>query len=122
MNNLYSFLANAKAQHQALTTLDGIVMYHLTESVIPEYIYFMPKNLVDHRSLSKFFDCQFIYMPDKFYVIYFNPIRWVMPDLADVMNKVKGIAIQYGKDKLLFQMTYGRLIFDRTHTDKVEDK
>ena len=123
MSNLFSFLAYAKAQNLVLKNIDGIVLYHLTESAIPEYIYFMPKRLIGDRSISKFFNCQFKYIPDKFYLIYFNPIRWVLSDLPDIMRSIEGLAIEYGNNKLLFQLTYGRVTFDITNAkkDKLKD-
>lgn len=118
MSSLTSFLAYAEAQNLALKTLDGIVMYHLTEAAIPEYIFFMPVRLPNGKSLGKFFNCQFRYIPEKFYLIYFNPIRWVLPNLADTMRELEGIAVEYGKYKLSFQLTYGRIIFDVTQSNK----
>lgn len=118
MSSLNSFLAYAEAQNLVLKTLDGIVMYHLTESAIPEYVYFMPKRLTDRKSLGKFFDCQFKYIPEKFFLIYFNPIRWVLTDLADIMRSLEGVAVEYGQNKLLFQLTYGRITFDLTQCIK----
>ena len=122
MNNIFSFLAYAKAQNLVLKNIDGIILYHLTESAIPEYIYFMPKRLVGNRSLSKFFNCQFKYIPEKFYLIYFNPIRWVLPDLPETMRSIQGIAIEYGNNRLLFQLTYGRVTFDITQARKGKTK
>jgi len=122
MSSLNSFLAYAEAQNLVLKTLDGIVMYHLTEAAIPEYIYFMPRRLPIGKSLSKFFNCQFKYIPEKFYLIYFNPIRWVLPNLAEVMREIEGVAVEYGHSKLLFQLTYGRITFDVTQCKKTNAK
>ncbi|MGY0036913.1 hypothetical protein [Pedobacter sp. NJ-S-72] len=105
--------------------IDGVIMYPFEEIAIPQYVYFMPKILIEGESLSKFFEQQFLYLPDIFYVLYFNPIRWILPDLAERIHSLDCVPIAYGKDHKLFQLSYGRITFDvtpATHEKESEEQ
>lgn len=114
MSSMTSFLAYAEARNRVLKPIDGVVMYPFEETAIPQYVYFMPKTLVEGEHLSEFFKHQFLYLPDLFYVLYFNPIRWILPDLAQRIQSLECIPVGYGKDRKLFQLSYGRITFDVT--------
>lgn len=117
MCSLFSFLAYSEAQDRVLQRLNGIILYPYTESGIPEYVHFMPKNLVKGVSLGSYFKRKVLYLPDQFFVLYFNPIRWILPDLANTMKSLNAIPIEYGKHRLNFLLSYGRITFDVTPRD-----
>lgn len=114
MSSMTSFLAYAEARNRVLKPIDGVIMYPFEETAIPQYVYFMPKTLAEGEHLSEFFKHQFFYLPDLFYVLYFNPIRWILPDLAERIQSLECIPVGYGKDRKLFQLSYGRITFDVT--------
>lgn len=114
MCSMTSFLAYAEAKNRVLKHIDGVIMYPFEETAIPQYVYFMPKTLTAGESLSRFFEQQFLYLPDIFYVLYFNPIRWILPDLAERIHSLDCVPIAYGKNQKLFQLSYGRITFDVT--------
>ena len=125
MCSLVSYLAYAESHNMVLERMDGIVMYPiLEETPIPHYIYFMPFELYEGKSLTSYVSRQFLYMPGKFYVLYFHPIRWILPDLGETIKSLPCIPIGYGQSRILFHMSYGRLTFDVTpeHLGKEEEK
>lgn len=121
MSSMTSFLAYAEARNRVLKPIDGIIMYPFEETTIPQYVYFMPKTLAEGECLSEFFKHQFLYLPDLFYVLYFNPIRWILPDLAERIQSLQCIPAGYGKDQKLFQLSYGRITFDVTPVSEEPD-
>ncbi|MBB6501683.1 hypothetical protein [Pedobacter cryoconitis] len=114
MSSMLSFLAYAEARSRVLETVDGVLMYPYSENSIPQYVYFMPKKLAEDERLGEFFNHQFLYLPDIFYVLYFNPVRWILPDLAERMQSLEYVPVAYGRDRILFQLSYGRITFDVT--------
>lgn len=114
MSSMTSFLAYAKTKNRVLKPMEGVIMYPFEEISIPQYVYFMPKNLAKGESLSNFFKGQFLYLPDMFYVLYFNPVRWILPDLAERIQSLECRSVGYGKDQKLFELSYGRITFDIT--------
>jgi len=119
MCSLVSYLAYAEAHNMVLESMDGVIMYPVMEETpIPHYIYFMPFDLSKVGSLTSFLNKQFLYMPGKFYVLYFYPIRWILPDLGEIIKSLPCIPLGYGQSRILFHMSCGRLTFDVT-PDKV---
>ncbi|KIO74596.1 hypothetical protein TH53_25535 [Pedobacter lusitanus] len=117
-----SFLAYAKTKNRVLKHVDGIIMYPFEETPVPQYVYFMPKKLTEEDRLGRFFEQQFLYLPDIFYVLYFNPIRWILPDLGALIHSLDCRAVGYGKDCKLFQLSYGRITFDITSITQEQEE
>ena len=122
MCSMLSFLAYAKAQQRILKRLNGIIMYPQTESGIPEYVHFMPKELKHGKCLSSCLKHRISCLSDHFYILYFNPIRWILPDLSHTMKSLHAVPVQYGKHQLNFMLSYGRITFDVTPQDLSDDE
>lgn len=122
MCSMTSFLAYAEAKNRILECIDGIIMFPFEENAIPQYVYFMPKTLAEGELLSSFFEQQFLYLPDIFYVLYFNPIRWILPDLAERIHSLDYVPAGYGRDRRLFQLSYCRITFDVTSVTQQEQE
>jgi hypothetical protein len=122
MCSLFSFLAYSEERNRVLKSIEGVIMYPYTETNVPNYVYFMPKKLNEGEHLGAFFKQQFLYLPDEFYVLYFNPIRWILPDLASIMKSLNSIPVGYGKNQLLFELSYGRITFDVTPNSNQQEK
>ena len=114
MCSMLSFLAYSKAQKRILKRLNGIIIYPQTESGIPEYVHFMPKELKPGKCLSSCFKQRIFHLSDHFYILYFNPIRWILPDLSHTMKSLHAVPVQYGKHRLNFMLSYGKITFDVT--------
>lgn len=117
MNNMYSlfsFLTYSEAQNRTLKSIDGVILYPHSKHDVPEYIHFLPKVLDDGSSLKLTFKPRSLTISDKFYLLYFNPIRWIVPDLGDTMRSLKRIPVIYGDFKISFFLSYGRITFDVT--------
>ena len=122
MCSMLSFLAYSEAQQRILRRLNGIIMYPNTENGIPEYVHFMPKELKHGKCLNSCFKHRVLYLPDRFYILYFNPIRWILPDLSETMKSLDAVPVQYGKHRLNFMLSYGRMTFDITPQDTSPDE
>ncbi|WP_442587759.1 hypothetical protein ACSBL2_17075 [Pedobacter sp. AW31-3R] len=113
----FSFLAYSEAQNRVLQQLNGIIIYPFTETGIPEFVHFMPETRNRRAGLSTYFKRRVRYLPEQFYVLYFNPIRWVLPDLASTMRSLTAFPVEYGKHRLNFLISYGCITFDVTPND-----
>lgn len=118
---MLSFLAYSEAQKRVLKRLNGIIIYPRTENGIPEYVHFMPKKLAKGACLGSCFKQRVLHLPDHFYVLYFNPIRWVLPDLPATMKSLDAVPVEYGQHRLDFLLSYGRITFDVTPRDLSPD-
>lgn len=117
----FSFLVSSEANSRVLQQMNGIILYPFTENGIPEYVHFMPKTLRKGRSLTACFKRSRDIVKDQFYVLYFNPIRWIMPDLARTMRSLDALPVEYGKNKLNFLLSYGSITFDVTPRDNAAE-
>ncbi|WP_158799602.1 hypothetical protein [Pedobacter sp. L105] len=123
MCSLVSYLAYAEAHNMVLKCMDGLIMYPVMEETpIPHYIYFMPMDITDVGSLSKFLNSHFLYLPGTFYVLYFHPIRWILPDLGETIRSMPCLPVGYGQSRILFHMSCGRMTFDVTPDKTIREE
>ena len=114
-------MAYSEAQNRTLKSIDGLILYPYCKSGIPEYIHFLPGVLREGQSVMSILKQGVLKNPNRFYVLYFNPIRWIVNDLAETMRSLKTIPVKYGEFKIPLALSYGRITFDVTPDFKISD-
>lgn len=113
MIGLSSFLDYAKAQKIALSPVEGIIMYDDSQG-IPQEVIFIPKTLKKGGRLKGLIRKTLSASTTVAYVVYFQGIRWVIPDLETTVANLNSNQIVYGQARVSAKISYGRLTFNTT--------
>jgi len=116
MMSLTAHLDYAKAQNKVIDTLKGIIIYPDT-SGIPQEVLFIPTTEPLGGSFDTVFSKIFRKQTPAAYIVYFQGIRWIIPDIADTLSSLiykKGSLSLYilGTSKEV-RISYGSFIFDK---------
>ncbi|MCZ4221877.1 hypothetical protein [Pedobacter rhodius] len=116
-----SSIASSYAQNRKLQAQNGIMIYDSKNGSIPQEVYFIPASLKENEDqfdmINRVLQCSTTIA----YQIYFQGIRWIMPNLKSVLSNLKGDEIKYGYKSVNLRVCYIKLIFDITLNDDVTD-
>jgi len=115
MIGLTSYLNYAIAQKRDLSVAEGIIIYSTVASDIPQEVFFIPVAINKDRNFDAFIKETLSNPSNYTYVVYFQGIRWIMPDLSSVVRSLKSVPIQYGTKNKLMQLSFGKITFDKTY-------
>jgi len=115
MIGLTSYLDYAIAQKKDLSYVEGIIIYPVAIDGIPQEVFFIPGSMKKDENFNNFLIETFSNRSNHTYVVYFQGIRWIMPDIEDVIKSMKPLQIEYGTKHKLMSVGYGKITFDKTH-------
>lgn len=114
--SLTSYLDYANAQNKVIDTVKGIIIYPDT-SGIPQEVLFIPTTEPLGGSFNTYLSDFLSKRSPLAYTVYFQGIRWIVPDIADTLSSliyIKGSLNQYiiGGIKEV-RISYGGFVFDK---------
>ena len=121
MIGLTSYMEYATAQKKVLNVKEGIVIYSTDEQEVPMVVVFIPAVLKSKEDFSTFLKRAFSDPASSAYIVYFQAVRWILPDIADTIRSLKSNPLQYGVNKKEMKVSYGRLTFDKTYAHDPEN-
>lgn len=89
---LCQFLNCAKAQKDSLNEFEGIFFYYETESHIPQEVFLLPCKVAYKGSFTDFADSTIKNYKGKLIDIYFQAMRWTMPNFLQEVERMNYIA------------------------------
>lgn len=111
MTGISTFLSYAKGQEIPLSPMEGIIMYNDSLG-IPQEVIFIPITLKKGRRLKGLIRKTLSDQSTFAYVVYFQGVRWVLPDLESTVANLNTNQIIYGHAKVSAKISYGRLTFN----------
>jgi len=119
--SLSQFFNNARAQNSIINEFEGIIIYHETDS-IPQDVFLIPCKVEYTGSFSDFVLNTLRDLKGQALEIYFQGMRWGMPNLLEVvkkMNYIKGKRITTNENSFQLRISAGKIFSDATFTVKV---
>lgn len=124
MIGLSLYLEYAKAQNKDLSYVEGIIIYDNSQQRIPPVMIFIPTILNKQKNIEGLLTEKLSNNNTRGYIIYFQSLKWILPDLADRVKSLKHIVISYGALHKPHKVSYGKFTFDKTlkgDPDNIED-
>jgi len=116
-----SYLEYAAAQQRDVITNTGLMIYSTNNQPIPMYVFFIPCENPNGKSLHSLVQSTLSDTAKSAYVTYFQGIRWTLENVADLIRELEYLDIQYGKNKAEMKISYVTMLFDKTFTkDNIE--
>jgi hypothetical protein len=114
MIGLAAYLKYANWQKRELSSIEGIVIYDDSSIAIPAYVVFIPVTFEKGKEVKQSLEETLLRPNPRAYIIYFQAIRWILPDLADIVKSLNYIKVNYGGLYLSRKVSYGKFTFDKT--------
>ena len=125
MIGLSSYLEYAQAQKKDLSSVEGIVIYDDTQQPVPPVMIFIPATLNNEKNIVDLLKEKLSDSNTRGFIIYFQSLSWILPDLEDTIKSLKYTIINYGGLNKQHKVSYGKFTFDKTikgDSDNIEDK
>lgn len=115
MVGLNNYLQYAIKSNKNIVPYEGILIYasKFGPSPLPQDILFMPKSWNREIDFEDFL-VKSLHEKDKtLYQVYFQGVRWIIPEVGSELNKAKFIPIKIGNKEILGRATYAKLTFEQ---------
>lgn len=122
MIGLYNYLNYAAGQGRKLVRYEGILIYDPAFGNLPQDVLFMPIVWNHKNGFEDFLIKQFSNEKAHLYQVYFQGIRWILPDLEKKLSSCGFVEIQIGLKPRKVKATYAALTFDETTPAISEDE
>ena len=86
--SIFQLLNDAKAQNRDMREFEGIIFYRDTDS-IPEEVFLIPAHLKSDEDFNEFVATTFSNFKDTVINIYFQCMRWTMPNMLENVKMMK---------------------------------
>lgn len=114
MIGLSAYLEYAKAQNKELLTVEGIVIYDNSVTALPMFMIFIPAKIEKNVKIEKCMEETLLKPDSRGYIIYFQSIKWILPNLEDIVRTLDYKLIKYGDSSKSCKISYGRFTFDKS--------
>lgn len=114
MIGISNYLNFAKEYNKCLIHREGIVIYAPELGPLPQDILFLPQKWDKKGNFEEFMITTLLKEDIRLYQVYFQGIRWIMPDIVEVLKSTKSVEIKIGSKNTLCKATYATLTFDET--------
>ncbi|WP_156131348.1 hypothetical protein [Pedobacter kyungheensis] len=114
MIGISNYLNYAKEHDRRLVHYDGIVIYAPEFGPLPQDVMFLPQAWNKKGDFEEFMVTALSKEDSKLYQVYFQGIRWIMPDIVEVLKSTKSVKIKVGSKNTVCKATYATLTFDET--------
>lgn len=111
MIGLSNYRAYATKHNISLTRYEGIIVWNPKLGALPQEVLFFPAKWNKQGSFKEFL-LQELQRPNATaYQIYFQGMRWILPNLEESLNNTKSIEILVGSPPSLCRASYVALTF-----------
>lgn len=111
MIGLTNYLNFAKEHNRKLNRYEGIMIWNPKFGSLPQDVLFVPAYWDKKGSFEDFLKNEFSKKDFIIYQIYFQGIRWILPDLEQKLNDTKYVAIGLGYEYQISKVSYVALTF-----------
>jgi hypothetical protein len=114
------FLNTARSQETIINEFEGIFFYYETKSPIPQEVFLLPCKVAYKGSFTDFADSTIKNYKGKLIDIYFQAMRWTMPNFLQEVGRMNYIACKRLSStsesfNLRMRISAGKIFADATH-------
>jgi hypothetical protein len=117
------FLNYAKAQNEVINEFEGIFFYYETDS-IPQEVFLLPCKVAYKGCFTAFADSAIKNYKGKLTDIYFQAMRWTMPNIlqeAERMNYIKCKRLTTNGGFFNMRISAGKIFADATYLQTISE-
>lgn len=120
MTSTSNYFEYANKFKRDVTQYEGILIYSPEHGPLPQEVLFSPCKWDKKGRFESFLVKTFSDGDKVLYQVYFQGIRWIMPDIVDKLSSSKYVLIKIGNAKV-YRATYVLLTFDQS-SDPLRDE
>lgn len=117
MIGVNNYLQYANKNNKNIVHYEGILIYspEFGPSRLPQEVLFMPQEWNREISFEDFLLKNLNERDKTLYQVYFQGVRWIIPDLESELENAKFISIKIGDKDISGRATYAKLSFEQLH-------